>query len=142
MVDPEAFGEQPVLQGHHVGIGVARELHPLAVAGLRRLAVADAVGQDHVVPGHIEELSGAEQLVGELRLQELGAAASGAMEDQDRVAHHALRVLLGLAQRPVVQPDLGPRLAAPEANITGDPVPFARGEGIDGGRARRSKRQA
>ena len=67
----------------HVVVAVARELHPQAVAGLGRLAVADAVGQDDVVLRDVEQLARAEELAGELRLQELRAAAARAVQHQD-----------------------------------------------------------
>ena len=135
MVDAQAFGEQSVLQGHHVVVAVTRELHPQAVAGLRRLAVADAVGQDHVVLRDVEQLPGTEELVGELRLQELGAASPRAVENQDGVAHHALSVLLGPAEGAVVQRDFRERLAGREPHVPCDPGSVL-GRGIGRGGAR------
>lgn len=140
MVHPEAFGEEPMLQADHVVVGVARELHPEAVARLGRRPVADAVGQDDVVLRRVEKLAGAEQLVGELRLQELCSASTRAVQDQDRVAHDALGVLLGRAQRPIVQPHLLERLPAREAHVPRDPRPFPGSQALPRGLARRCER--
>ena len=45
VIDLQALGDQQPLAFHHVGVAVLREFRVQPVAGLRRLAVTDAVGQ-------------------------------------------------------------------------------------------------
>jgi hypothetical protein len=73
-----------------------------AVAGLRRFSVANAIRQDDEVTRCVEELAGTKEHSCKLRLKELLAATSGAVENQNRVRDLALRVAHGIPQRPVV----------------------------------------
>ena len=61
MVHPEPLGHQPVLRLHHVGIGVAREAGPQAVARFAGLPVADPVRENEVVPVGIQQLARPEE---------------------------------------------------------------------------------
>src|SRR5262245_2891447 len=90
VVDLEAVDEQPPLGLDHVAVAVFWELCSESVAGLRRLAVTDVVG-DHDVPlTRVKRLADAEQLRGEFRPEELVAAAARAVEDQHGVLHDAV----------------------------------------------------
>ena len=121
-VDPQALGHEQVLGRDHVGVAVLGEARVQAVARLRRLPVADAVGEDHVVLRHIERLTGPEQFAGELWLQELAAAATGAMQDQHRIGDVAAGVARRLADGRVVQTQLRQRRARREAEVASDVV--------------------
>ena len=65
----------------------------------------------------VEQLAGAEQLAGEAVGEELRAAAGGAVHDQHGVAHDAGGVLARRAERAVVHPQLGQRLARGEPEV-------------------------
>jgi hypothetical protein len=96
VIHPEALGEQPVLRIHHVVVAIAREFRAQAIAGLRRLAVADAVGHHDEVLVRVQDLPGAEQFAGEFGADELRTTAARAVSDEHGVAHDALRILCGL----------------------------------------------
>ena len=98
-----------------------------AVARLARVAVADVVGQDDEELRGVERLARPEQLAGELaRPTNCAAGAAGAVHDQHRVAHHALRVLRTACRGAVVHPQLGQRLAGREPEVSEDVVAFSR----------------
>jgi hypothetical protein len=98
-----------------------------AVAGLRRFSVANAIRQDDEEARRVEELAGTEEDSCKLRLKELLAAASGAVEDQNCVRDMALRVTRGIPQRPIVQPQFGQRFGRTEFEIVRDEIAFCRG---------------
>ena len=77
---------------------------------------------------------GAEQLAGEGRRQHAGARAAGAVQDQHRLAGR-------LADRRVVQAQLGHHLAGVEAEVAGDPVALLRRRIVGGQRRKREQRQ-
>ena len=74
----------------------------------------------------VERLAGAKQLARELGPDELRAAAAGAVADEHGVADDALRILLRLAERAVVQPQLGQRLAVREPEVADHEVALRR----------------
>jgi hypothetical protein len=119
MLDAEPFGEQPIMRIDHVLVIILREHRLHAVRRLRRFAVADAVGNDDVVFRRIERLAGAEQFAAEIRRQHAGRRAARAVQHQHRLPAR-------LADRGVVQPQLGHRLAGVEFEIPGDPVALFR----------------
>ena len=53
------------------------------------------LGDDEIVSPRVQELSLSEELAGELRTYELGAAAGGAVQDQDCVTDQSLLVTSG-----------------------------------------------
>ena len=73
---------------------------------------------------YFEGLTGAVELPREIGPEELGAVAGRAVHDQDGVAHHALRIPLGPAQRAVVQSQLRQPFTRREDKITGDVFAF------------------
>ena len=117
VVHLQAFGQQAVLRLDHVGVAVAREPRAQAVARLARRAVADVVRQDDEVLRGVEQLAGAEQLAGEAVGEELRAAPGRAVHDQHGIAHDAGGVLPRRAERAVVHPQLGQRLARGEPEV-------------------------
>ena len=70
------------------------------------------------------ELAGAEQLAGEVPSGELAAGAAGAVHHQHGVADDAAFVLPRLPERPVVDAQLGQRLAGGELKVLEDEVAF------------------
>ena len=86
--------------------------------------MADAIGQDQVEAARVEHAAGAEQLAGEFGPDELTARAAGAVQDQHRIEHLALRVAPRRAQRAVMQLQLWQDLAASEAEVLRDVVAF------------------
>src|SRR5213078_1741151 len=90
------------------------------------------VGKDHEVPGEIEGLAGAEQLVGELLARELLPGAAGAVHDEDRVGHVARGVAPGGAERHVMDAQLGELLPAGEGEVLDLVVTGCRGHAGDG----------
>jgi hypothetical protein len=122
LLHPQLFGEHPVLRADHVVIVVFRELHAHPVAGLRRAAVAEVVGQDHIIFARIEKLAGAEELVRELRLEELLSRAAGAVKDHHGVGNIALLVALRRAERRVVHLDFGQLFAGAKGKILEDRI--------------------
>jgi hypothetical protein len=97
--------------------------------------VANAIRQDDEVTRCVEELAGTEEHSRELRLKELLAAASGAVENQNRVRNLALRVARGIPQRPIVQAQFGQRFGRAKFEIMRDEIAFRRGRsgGLLGG---------
>lgn len=116
-VHAEALGEQRVLGVNHVGVGVARESGPQAVAGLAGAAVADAVGHDQEVAAGVEQLARPEEHICELRAQEGLPAPAGAVEQQHRIGRPAGPVALQRAQRGVAQPQLRQHAALNKVGI-------------------------
>src|SRR5439155_15690569 len=109
-----------VLRANHVVVRVLRKARVQAVARLARLPVADAVGQDDEVARGVEELTGAEELAAKGPRQKARARAAGAVKNEHGVADDARRVAPRRADRPVVQSQLGERLAGAEAEIARD----------------------
>jgi len=125
-----------VLQRDHVGVLVLREAGVEAVAGLAGFSVADVVGQNDEVLGGVEELAGREKHAGEYRPEEIGAAAAGAVKDQDRVSGVSAGVFGRLAKRGVVDADFGEGLAGLEMEVVDDEIGFVGrwpGRGLRGG---------
>ncbi len=109
--------QQAALGVDHVVVAVVREARAQAVAGLARLAMADAVAQDDVVTRRVQHAARPEQLAGKLRPQELGAAAAGAVRDQHGVVHHASRVALRRADGAVMNAQFGQFFTGRELEI-------------------------
>ena len=107
MIDMEAIDQHGVLGGDHVVIVVVREVHAQAVGRLARLAVADVVGKDDVELRDIERLPGPEENVGKDRVEKGMGVATRAMEQQDGVVSVSGRIAVRLAQREVVELQLG-----------------------------------
>ena len=126
MIDAQPLGDQAILGCDHVHVAVARETGLEAVAGLARLAVTDAVGKDQEEPLGIEQAARPKQLAGETRAHILCPAAAGAVEDEDGVADDALGVALRLAERAVMESQLGERLAGGEAEVLNDKIALRR----------------
>ena len=89
-----AVGEQSMLRFHHVVVVVMRKAHVQPITRLARAAVADAVGENHVVARRVEQLSGSEQLTGKVARQKSAPGAGGSVEYQHRIAHSITCVAL------------------------------------------------
>jgi hypothetical protein len=128
--DAEPLHQHPPLRLHHVVIAILRKLHAEAVAGLRRFAVADIVRKDHVIAAYVERLTGAEQLLGELGLQELAAAAAGAVEHHHRIDDAARFVAPRRSQGRIMHPQRRQLLAGLEAEVAKRDIPLFQTIGI------------
>src|SRR5262245_42416900 len=126
MIHLEPFGQQSVLRRDHVVVGVTRKSRAQAAAGLRRLAVADAIGQDDEILRRVEHLPGAEEPASELVRQKARARAPRAVQDENGVARDARSVALQLAYRAVMQLQFGQRLSAVEFEIADDEIALDR----------------
>ncbi len=122
VVHAESLGQQLALRVDHVVVGVFGEARVHAVARLARLAVAHVVGDDDEVLARVERLPGAEELTGIRSAHEAGARAGGAVQDEHGIPHDALGVPLGLAQRDVMDAQVGERLAALELEVVNDVI--------------------
>jgi hypothetical protein len=111
-----------VLERDHVGVAVLRELWRRPSLGLLEPPCPTAVRQDDVVLRHVQRLARAEHLARELRLQELRARPSGAVEQQHGVANDAPGVPGGRPQRPIVKANFRQRFPAREAEVADDEV--------------------
>src|ERR1700720_2684450 len=131
MIDAQAVAEQPIMRLDHVDVAVMGKSRVQCVARLARLSVADAVGKNDEIATRIERLAGAEQRTGEFRPNELRAASTRSMQDEDRVAHYSLRIALRRADRPVMKAELRQFLIGCEAKILDDEIAL-RGCGILG----------
>ena len=110
--------QHPPLRLDHVRVAVLREPGMESVAGPGRGTVADAVGKHDEVARRIEELPRPEERAREGVAEKLRAAAGGAVQDQHRV------VSPQRAERAVVQPQLGHRLARGKGKIAHRRVSF------------------
>src|ERR1700680_4298000 len=110
MIDTQTVGEQPILRLDHVDVAVMGKCRMQGVARLARLSVADAIGENDEIAARIERLAGAEQRAGEFRPNELRAASTRSVQDQDRVAHYPLRITLRRADGAVMKAELWQRL--------------------------------
>ena len=126
MRQPEPLGDQPILQPHHVGVAVARKLHPQPVARLARLPVPDVVGQDDEVALGVVELPFAVQPARKAFAEKLRPGAAGAVQDQDAVSDDAIGVLARLPDGSIVNLDLGQRFAAGEGHVFREEVALDR----------------
>ena len=126
MVDLEALAEQQILCLHHVVVAVVGKVAAQAIARLAGFAVADAIGQYDKKPRRIERLPRPEELAGELVAHEVAAVAAGAMHDEHRIAHHALRIRTRMAKGTVVDAQLRQRFTGREAEILENVVRFDR----------------
>src|ERR1700694_855659 len=106
MVDTQTLGDQPILRLDHVDVAVMGECRVQAVARLARLPMPDAIGENDEIASRIEQLPGAEQRAREFRPNELRAASTRSMQDEDRVAYNPLRIALWLAERAVMNAKL------------------------------------
>ena len=88
--------------------------------------MADIVGQDDEHLGDVERLAGAIKLICELRAEELLARAAGAVEDHHRIVDFALRIAMRRAERGVMDPKFGQRLARHKGEVLEDRVGFLR----------------
>ena len=79
-----------MLEIDHVTVTIVREVHVQAVAGFARLPMPDVIGEDDVVLGHVEGLSGSEELPGKNVVEELSARSAGTMQNEHSIANDAL----------------------------------------------------
>src|SRR6058998_2498817 len=93
------------------------EPRPQPVAGLGGAAVPDVVRQDEKVGRRIKRLYGAAQLAGEQGGEELTPGPAGPVQNQDGVVDDAGGVAAGVAERAVMDPQLGQGLTGREAEI-------------------------
>ena len=119
MLDAEPLGDQPVLRRDHVGVVVEREFGAQPVGRLGRFPGADRVRQDDEIFRGVERLARRRTARRRRPRQETGAGASGAVQDQHRLAGRR-------ADRRIVQPHFGHHLAGVEAEVLGDPVALLR----------------
>src|SRR5713101_2067274 len=110
--------EETLLRQNHIAVFVMREARVQTVARLARLTVPDVVGKNDVVFFGIQQLAGAEELIGKPRVQESAAGSAGAVQDQYRV------VALKSADGRVVQAQLVQLFAAGEAEVLEDYIAF------------------
>ena len=147
---PEPARQQQVLRPDHVVVVVPGKPGPQPVAGLGRLSVADSVGKDDEIARRVQRAAGREQDVLKLRPQELPPGAARAVQDHHRIDHLAAGVAPRPAQRGVVQPQLGERLAGGEPEVPGDEVALVHrrscgtnlGEGFEAEHHAEGERQA
>ena len=118
----QPFDQQTPLRLNHVGIVVIRKAHPEPVARLRRLAMTDAVGQDHVVAAEVERLPGPIQLLRELRLEELLPAAAGPVKHHHRIDDPSHLVASRGAERRVMHFQRSDFLAVGKGEIAQDRI--------------------
>ena len=97
-----------------------------AVARLARLPVPDAVRQNDEIAPRIEQLAVAEQRAREFGPNELRAASTRSMQDQDRVTHNPLRVALRRPERAVMKAQFRQLLARRKAEILDDEIALRR----------------
>ena len=96
-----------------------------AVAGFAGVAMTNAVGQDDVVFGGVEELTGAKEVTAKEGGEEVGAAAGGAVHDKDGVDDFAGVIFDWLTERSVVDVEFRESgLAALEGEVRYFIVPF------------------
>ena len=119
------FGDEPVLRHRDIMQAVLRKARAETVARLAGAAEADDVGDDEKIPRGIERLAGAEQFVGERRLEPGPAGAGGVVDQQRRVDDAARGVGPRRAERDVMLPQLRQRLAGGETEIAGHKIVFA-----------------
>ena len=115
MPQAETLGEQTILRVDHVGVIVCGEFRFKTIRRLCAFAVTDAVGNDDVIFGGVEWLAWAEKLTGEISRKHAGGRAGGAMQHQHRLPGR-------LADRGVVQPQLGQHFASVKLKVARDPV--------------------
>src|SRR5215471_7313254 len=102
-----------------------RKLRAQPITRLARFAVAYVIGQHDEVRRSIKRLAGVEQLACESAARELSAGTARPVHDQHGVGHHAAGVFFWRAERAVMDPQFGKRLAGIETEILDDIVPFA-----------------
>ena len=91
----------------------------------------DAIGENDEISTRVERLPGTEQRAREFGPNELRAASTRSMQDEDRVAHYPLRIALRRAERAVMKAKLRQFLIGCEAEIPDDEIAL-RGRGILG----------
>src|ERR1051325_1291320 len=126
MIYAEAVCQQPILRLDHVDVTVAGKLRVHAVARLARFAVTDSVWQHDEVFRSVERLLFSEKFAGKLGPDKLSTGASCAVQDEDRVRRFALRILLDLPDRPIVNPQLWQDFARSELEIADGVIGFNR----------------
>lgn len=124
MFHPEACGEKLILRFHHVAVTVAGKSCVPAVARFARISVSDVIGQDDEKFRGIEGLADPEKFAGELRPNELCAAAGGPMHDEDDVLSYPFRIFHGLTERPVVEPQLRHGFTGGKLEVVRDKIAF------------------
>jgi hypothetical protein len=82
--------------------------------------VADVIREDNVELSDIERLAGAEENVGKDRIEKRVSVATGPVQEQDRIISVSCGIAVGLAEREVVELQLGEGLAGPKAEIFDD----------------------
>ena len=120
VIDVEAVEEHGVLGDDHVVVVVLGEVHVEAVGGFGGLAVADVVGEDEEEFSDVEGLAGAEEDVGEDRIEERVSVAAGAVEEENGVVCVAGSVAVWGAEGEVVELEFGEGFAGAEAEVLDD----------------------
>src|SRR5205823_10495331 len=78
------------------------------------------------VLGRIQQAARHKQHIGKIGIEELPSAATGPVQDEHGIAHHAGWVALRRPERHVVNANLRKRFAARELEIARDPLAFLR----------------
>ncbi len=121
-----AIGQQAILRFDHVDVTVARKFGVQSIAWLARFAVTDAIWHYDKKFRCIEWLIFAEKFTSELRPDELPAVAGRTVGDQDSVGNFAGSVFVDLAERPIMNFQLGQGFAGSEFEIANRVVAFGR----------------
>src|SRR6202012_4530366 len=111
---------------------VLGEVHVEAVGGFGGLALADVVGENEEVFGDVEGLAGAEEDVGEDRVEQRGGVAACAVQEEDGVVGVACGVFVRVTESEVMEVELRDGLAVFEVEV-GDVVAAVFGGPFGGG---------
>ena len=130
-----------MLSGYHIAVAVLRKASAQAVARLTQVTVADVIRHHHEMLAGVEQLAWAEQFIGELFHAKLIARAARAMQQQDRIADHAIRIPHGFAGSAVVQAQFRQRLAVLKTEVADKEIAFLVSGRIGGGECARQTQQ-
>src|ERR1700722_12241755 len=137
MVHMQPVNQQAPLCLDHIDIAVARKSRMQPVAWLTGLSVADTIRKNDEELRGIKWLPGAKELAGELRADELRAAAGRAVQNKNRIAHDPLGIAPRFAERAVMHVQLRQRLTGGESEVFEDELALDRHgilRGADGSR--------
>ncbi len=128
MIHLQSLGKKNLRRAHHVRIIVVRKLRAQAVARLGGFsqARAELIRKNEVVLRRVQQLAGPEEHARKRGDQEHAAGAVRAMKNQHGIRDAAVCVPLRRADRRVVQPHLGKRLAIRKFEIVRDEIAFLR----------------
>jgi hypothetical protein len=93
------------------------KVHPQPIGGFARFAMPDVVGENNVELRDIQGLAGAEENVGESRVEERMGGAAGAMKQQNSVIRMTVGVAVRLAKREVMELQFRQGFTCSEAKI-------------------------